>query len=139
MRGNGVAVVKVAHPGGVEGDCLVFAVELGRYAAVCDALDGGKVAVGHVDLLRGRGELDAVALREVAANLLVTAHSLQALRVVGHFCSVLAPNGDAVRIGVNSGDVGCKSLGEAGGPCCQCCSAVRLQRCSALPIAGRLR
>jgi len=73
VAGHGIPMVEMAMFCGVEFD-LAVVVETGRNAAVRrDGFDGGKVAVGDAKRLVGRGELDAVADRELAVDLAVNA------------------------------------------------------------------
>jgi hypothetical protein len=83
VRGHGVAVVEVPHLGGVEADGALFlAVHLHVDLGSVDPLDGSKVTVGDSQFAVCGGELDAVALGEVPADLAVGGDAAQAFRVV---------------------------------------------------------
>src|ERR1035438_854963 len=73
---------------GVELD-LAIVVEAGGEASIgMDGLDGGQFAVGDAERFIGRGELDAVAYRELAVDLAVDADASQAAGIVGGTFSV---------------------------------------------------
>ena len=80
---DGVPVVEMPMLSGVEFD-LPVVVEAGGEAAIgMDRLDNGKIAIGNAERFVGRGELDAIAYRELAVDFAVDADTGEAAGIVG--------------------------------------------------------
>jgi hypothetical protein len=78
VTGDGVAVIEMTMLAGAEFD-LAVVVEACREAAIgMDHLDRGHVAIRNVERFVGRGELYAVAYRELAFDLPVDADAGEA-------------------------------------------------------------
>ena len=93
VAGNGIAVIEVPHPSGVEIDCSSVIHFHGQAIVIADGFDPAAITVVHVEILIIVRELDAIAGGELARKVGINIHSAQALRIVGHLLAIGCGNG----------------------------------------------
>ena len=93
VAGNGIAVIEVAHPGGVQSDSSSVIHFDGQAIVIADGFDTAAITIVYVEVLIIVRELDAISGRELAAKVRVNIHSAQALRIVGHMLAIGSGNG----------------------------------------------
>ncbi len=95
-------------------DDVPASVHLQPHAPIVrDTLKGAQLAVGHLQVVRGRGELDAVSNGERPLPIAVDGDSLLPARVVGQLRTVRPDDGEQVLLGVHALDAGVLAFLEA--------------------------
>src|SRR6202167_3444508 len=84
VAGNGIAVIEVSHPSGVEIDSSSVIDFHGQAIVIADGFDMAAITVVHVEILIIVRELDVIAGGELTRKAGVTIDSAQTLRIVGH-------------------------------------------------------
>src|SRR5580704_9691987 len=93
VAGNGIAVIEVSHPSGVEIDSSSVIHFHGKAIVIADGFDTAAITVVHVEILIIVRELDAIAGGELARKVGVNIHSARALRIVGHMLAIGSGDG----------------------------------------------
>src|SRR6202162_4821881 len=104
VAGNGIAVIEVPHPSGVEIYSSSVIHFHGQTIVIADGFDPAAITVVHIEILIIVRELDAITGGELARKVRVNIHSAQALRIVGHMLTVGSGNGQQVVCGIGRED-----------------------------------
>jgi hypothetical protein len=106
VAGNGIAVIEVPHPSGVEIDSSSVIHFHGQAIVIADGFDPAAITVVHVEVLIIVRELDAITGRELMRKAGVNIDSAQTLRIVGHLPAICSGNGDSVVFAIGRDDGG---------------------------------
>ena len=93
VAGNGIAVIEVPHPSGVEIDRSSVIHFHGQAIVIAGGFDTTAITVVHVEIFIIVRELDAITGGEFAWKVRVNIHSAQALGIVGHMFAIRSRNG----------------------------------------------
>jgi len=93
VAGDGIAVIEVRHPSGVEIDGSSVIHFDGQAIVIADGFDPAPITVVHVEILIIVRELDAITGGELTRKVGVNIHSAQSLRIVGHMLAIRSGNG----------------------------------------------
>ena len=105
VRRNGVAVVEVAHLGGVECQSPgLVAIHADSHVGAVDAFHGAQIAVPNFHVGLADGELEPVALGKVSGDFPVGGDSMQPLGIVGDVLAVFPFDRELVRLRVCGDD-----------------------------------
>ncbi len=113
VAGHGIAVIEMRMPGRIElhGAAIVHAK---RHSAFGDALNRSRLAVRNFQVVRRRGELDAVAHGKATLFLAVDRNSLLPVRVVSPLRAVLQRHRNPVVRSVDAHHAGVLAFTDAG-------------------------
>ena len=106
VAGNGIAVIEVPHPSGVEIDGAAIIHSHGQAIVIADGFDPAAITVAHVEILIIVRELDAITGRELTRKAGVNIDSAQTLRIVGHLLAICSGNGHSIVGGIGRDDCG---------------------------------
>ena len=106
VAGDGIAVIEVPHPSGVEIDCSSVIHFDGQAIAIAHGFDTAAITVVHAEVLIIVRELDAIAGGELARKVGVNIHPAQALRIVDHGLAIRSGDGQQIVCGICREDRG---------------------------------